>query len=82
VQHKGKKNRRTLFTRVLNPSSLAEHHRKIGEQRALFEHVAPQVIVRVAQRPIFRGAQGTVRSTARDSGSLFFRLFLLAEQKK
>jgi hypothetical protein len=38
---------------VFNPVALAEHRRKTGEKRALFEHVAPKAIVRVAQRPVF-----------------------------
>ena len=52
-----------------------------GVRRALFEHVAAQRIVRVAQPRTFASDRGN-REAAANRGRLFFGYFILAKQKK
>jgi len=52
-----------------------------GVRRALFERVAAQRIVRVAQPRTFASGRGN-REAAANRGRLFFGYFLLAKQKK
>ena len=81
---KGKRVRstpKTAFDLISLERRLGQMQTSGDVRRALFEHVAAQRIVRVAQPRTFASDRGN-REAAANRGRLFFGYFLLAKQKK